>query len=92
VRLRVCTSLTAFPHYCTDPDVTWRSGRGCSVVVHYCADLQSVHGFRCYDKTHVCKLSLIGLHCSLQTRIVPNAKYQLVIVFVLYLVVIVMLL
>jgi len=22
-RLRVCLSLAAFPHYCTDPDVTW---------------------------------------------------------------------
>jgi len=24
--------------------------------VHYWVDLQSVHGFRCYDKIHVCKL------------------------------------
>ena len=23
--------------------------RGCHLVVHYWADLQSVHGFRCYD-------------------------------------------
>jgi len=23
-----CLSLTAFPHYCTDPDVTWGNGRG----------------------------------------------------------------
>ena len=43
-----CLSLAAFPHYCTD-DVTWRNGRGCPLVVHYWADLQSVHGFRCYD-------------------------------------------
>ena len=34
--------------YCTDPDVTWGSGRGCPLVVHYWADLQSVHGMRCY--------------------------------------------
>ena len=40
-RLCVCLSVAAFSHYCTDPDVTWRNGRG--------ADLQSVHGFRCYD-------------------------------------------
>jgi len=30
-RLRVCVSvylsLAAFPHYFTDPDVTWRNGR-----------------------------------------------------------------
>ena len=24
--------------------------------MQYSADLQSVHGFRCYDNTHVCKL------------------------------------
>ena len=45
----LCLSITAFPHYCTDPDVGWVNGRGCSLVVHYLADLQSVHGFRCYD-------------------------------------------
>ena len=45
----VCLSLAAFPHYCTDPDVSCRNGRGCPLVVHYWADLQSMHGFRCYD-------------------------------------------
>ena len=44
----VCLPLAAFPHYCTDPDVTWSSGRGCSLVVHYWVDLQSVHGLRSY--------------------------------------------
>jgi len=48
-RLCVCLSLAAFPHYCTDPDVTLGNGSGCPLVVHYWADLQSVHGFRCYD-------------------------------------------
>jgi len=48
-RLCVCLSLNTFPHYCTGPDVSWGNGRGCPVVVHYWADLQSVHGFRCYD-------------------------------------------
>jgi len=33
---------------CTDPDVTWGSGMGCPLVVHYWADLQSVHGLRYY--------------------------------------------
>jgi len=28
-------------------DVTWGTGRGCPLVVHYWADLQSVHGLRC---------------------------------------------
>jgi len=51
VCLSVCLSLAAFPHNCIDPDVTRRNGnsRGCPLVVHYCADLQSVHGFRSYD-------------------------------------------
>ena len=47
--LTVCTSLAAFPHYYKDPDVIWGDGRGCPLVVHYWADLQSVHGFRFYD-------------------------------------------
>ena len=49
VCVSVCLSLAAFPHYCTDLDVTWGSGRGCPVVVHYWADLQSVHGVRGCD-------------------------------------------
>jgi len=48
VCVTVCLPLAAFPHYCTDPDVTWQNGRGCPLFVHYWADLQSVHGFRCY--------------------------------------------
>jgi len=47
-RLCVCLSAAACPHYCTDPDVTWGSGRGCPLVVHYWADLQSVNELRCY--------------------------------------------
>jgi len=31
--MSVCLCLAAFPHYCTDPDVSWRNGRGCPVVV-----------------------------------------------------------
>jgi len=48
-RMSVCLSLAAFPHYCTALDVTWANGRGCPLVMHYLADSQSVHGFRCYD-------------------------------------------
>jgi len=48
VCLCVCLSATVRPHYCTDPDVTWRRGRGYPLVVHYGADLQSGHGLRCY--------------------------------------------
>jgi len=49
VCLSVCLSLATFRHYCTDPDVTWRNGRGCPLVVHCWADLQLVHGFHCCD-------------------------------------------
>ena len=47
----VCLTGAACLHYCTDLDVTWGSGRGCPLVVHYWADLQSVHGLRCYGNT-----------------------------------------
>jgi len=50
VYLSVYLSLSALPHYYMDPDdVTWGNGRGCPVAVHYWVDLQSVHGFLCYD-------------------------------------------
>jgi len=48
VCLCVCLSAAACAHYCMDPDVSSGSGRGCPLVVHYWADLQSVHGLRCY--------------------------------------------
>jgi len=45
----VCLSVAACTNYCMDPDVIWGNGRECPLVVQYWADLQSVHGFRCYD-------------------------------------------
>jgi len=51
VHVSVCLSVRrrmATP-YSTDPNVTWGNGRGCPLVVHYWADLQSVLGFRCHD-------------------------------------------
>ena len=55
-RLCVCLSAVACPHYYTDPDVTWSSGRGIPLSG---ADLQSVHGLRCYDnKTRTLVTSL----------------------------------
>jgi len=45
------------------------------LVVHCWADLQSVHGFRCYDNTHVCKL--IALYtanaCSAERELSASA-------------------
>ena len=72
VCLCVCLSAAACPHYCTDPNVNWRSGRGCPLVVHYRADLQSVHGLRCYaylqhnanakrQRVHACTRSMPSL-------------------------------
>ena len=46
-RMCVCLSAAACLHYCRDPDVTWGSGRGCPLVVHYLADLQSVRWLPC---------------------------------------------
>jgi len=51
VCVSVCLSAAACPHYCTDPDITWGSDRGFPLVVHYWADLQSVHGLCCYGNT-----------------------------------------
>jgi len=48
VVMRVCLSAAACLYYCTDPNVTWGSGWDAPLVVHYWADLQSVHGLRCY--------------------------------------------
>ena len=45
----VCLSAATCLHYCTDPDVTWRSVTGCPLVANCWADLQSVHLFGCYD-------------------------------------------
>ena len=48
VCLSVCLSAAACPHYCTDPDVTLGVVGMPPPIVHYCADLQPVHGFRRY--------------------------------------------
>ena len=48
VSVCVCLSAAIRPYYCTDPDVTWGHGRGCPLVLHYWAVLQSGHGLRCY--------------------------------------------
>jgi len=47
----VCLYAATCLHYCTDPDVTWGSGRGCPLVVHYRAHLHLVHGLNRYGNT-----------------------------------------
>jgi len=44
------------------PGCNLGNGRGCPLAVHYWADLQSVHGFRCYDNIHV--HNLIALYTA----------------------------
>jgi len=51
--LCVCLSLAAIPHYCRHPEVILGNGRGCPLVVHYWADLQSVAWFCCYGNIHI---------------------------------------
>ena len=65
----VCLSTAACLHYCTDPDVTWGSGRGCPLIVHYWADLQSVHGLRCYGNITWTLVMTLPPSCDMTTSI-----------------------
>jgi len=71
----VCPSPATCPHYCMDPEVTWGNGRGCPPVVHYWADSQSVHGFRCYDN-----IVPHGFATGAHDNTAVNAKCQRVLV------------
>jgi len=49
-RLRACLSVSRRIRILLQgPGCNLGNGRGFPLVVHYWADLQSVHGFRCYD-------------------------------------------
>jgi len=71
VCLSVCLSAAACQQYCTDPDVTWGVVGRCPLVVHYWADLQSVHGLRCYGNIT-------------RTRNVSEYEYMLVLLCLVY--------
>ena len=60
VCVSICLSAAACPHYCTDPGVTLGM-LGVTLVVHYWADLQSVHGLRCYNNIAP-RVLAIGAH------------------------------
>jgi len=50
VSMCVCVSVPRrTPTLLRVPGCNLGNGRGCRLVVHYWADLQSVYGFRCYD-------------------------------------------
>jgi len=71
VCLSVCLSAAACLQYCRDPDVTWGSGRGCPLVVHYWADLQSVRGLCCYGNiTEMC----VCITCPIRTNTPSHSK------------------
>ena len=58
VCLSVCVSVHShMPTLLHGPRCNLVSGRVCplALVVQYSADLQSVHGFRCYNNIQVCK-------------------------------------
>jgi len=57
-----------------DLDVTWGSGRGCPVVVHYWVDLQLVHGLRLYGNTRNAWQSQAVIR---QTHRTPHALHML---------------
>ena len=49
----LCVTLSVprrIPTLLHKPGCNLGNGMRCPLVVHYWADLQSVHGFRCYDK------------------------------------------
>jgi len=60
---RLCVCLRAYPsphsHTTTRTRINLGHHTGCPPVVHYWADLQSMHGFRCCGNMHVCNLSLL---------------------------------
>jgi len=60
----VCLFKAAYLHYCTDLDVTWQSGRGCPLVVHYWADLQLLHRLHCYG--NITRTLVTGVNAKCQ--------------------------
>jgi len=67
VCLCVCLSVATFPHYCTDPDVSWGNCRGCPLVVHCWADLQLCSSFIAMTTYPECEMS-----ASACTRCMPG--------------------
>jgi len=44
------------------PGCNLGNGRGNPLVMHYCTDLRSVHGFRCYDNSAEREMSASALY------------------------------
>ena len=77
IYVSVCLSVPRrIPTLLHGPGCNLGNGRGCRLVVHYWADLQSVHGFRCYDNIAMnskCEQVLICLVWNLV--VVEDVKY-----------------
>jgi len=69
----VCVSVRGRMSTLTEPDVTWGSGRGCPLVVHYWMDLQSVHALHCYGNTRNAWQSTVVICEARQT---PHALHM----------------
>jgi len=79
VCLSVCLSLAAFPNYCTDPDVTWRNGRGFFQLCTIWRTLQLLHEFRCYVS------KCLYLRCAWPIYLYSSeCTYYLVSVYIVY--------
>jgi len=46
---RLCVCVSVCPLLAARTGCNMGNGRGCTLVVHFWADLQLVDGFRCYD-------------------------------------------
>ena len=68
VSLSVHCRITTLTLYCTYPDIGWANSKGCPLVVQCSADLQSVHGFRCY-RQHSAEREMSASAC---TRCMPG--------------------
>ena len=76
VCMSFCMSLAAFP-YSTNPDVSWGNSRGCCLVVHCSADLQSMRGFcRCDNITPNAKCQRVLVLCLVYSFISLNGSRQ----------------
>ena len=71
----MCPCVCPSPHSHTTAGCNLGNGRECRLVVHYLADLQSVHGYVAMT-TH----TYVSIQpYTLQMHIAPNAKCQLVL-------------
>jgi len=66
---RVCVYLCVCPRphaytLLSGPGCNLGSGRGCPLVVHYWADLQSVNGLRCYGNTRTARPTARTMHAD----------------------------